>query len=225
MKESEAICRVRRSKQEAGSYYDRLSRFYDWLGGLFERRPALRALDCLQIKSGESVLEIGFGTGHCLLRTAGSVGDQGIVCGIDISAGMVRKSRKRLETAALLNRVTLCRGDAAGLPFGNQAFDVAFISFTLELFDSPEIPEVLSEVKRVLKPGGRLGIVSLSKTRGPSLAVSIYERVHNRWPKYVDCRPIYAAGAIQKAGFRILLKNTLRLVVLPVELVIAIKEV
>jgi ubiquinone/menaquinone biosynthesis C-methylase UbiE len=225
MVEQNAVSRVPRSKEEARKFYDRISKYYDWMGGLFERKPAVKALDYLKLRSGETVLEIGFGTGFCLQRIAVSVGDSGKVYGIDISDGMILKARKRLFCASLLNRAEFYQGDAVKLPFNDKTFDAVFISFTLELFDSPEISEVLGEIKRVLKPSGRLGIVSLSKTKERSLAVTLYEWVHSKWPKYVDCRPIHVVTEIQKAGYKIILRNAMRLAFLPVEIVIAIKEV
>jgi ubiquinone/menaquinone biosynthesis C-methylase UbiE len=222
MKELKALSRVDRSKADAGKFYDRISGSYDWLGGLCERGQAVKALEGLNIRSGETVLEIGFGTGYCLRLIAAAVGSNGKACGIDLSGGMVRRARQRLEKADFLNRVELYRGDAKKLPFEDKTCDAVFLSFTLELFDSPEIPEVLGEIRRVLKPGGRLGVISLSK-QDSSLAVRLYEWVHNRWPKYVDCRPIYTESAIQTAGFKIHLRKTARLVILPVETVIGVK--
>ncbi len=218
------ISRVHRSKEEAKKFYDHISGSYDWLGGIFERRPAEKALNYLKIQSGETVLEIGFGTGYCLQRIARSVGNSGKAYGIDISEGMVQRVRERLNKASLLDRVELYRGDAARLPFDNETFNAVFISFTLELFDNPEISTVLGEVGRVLKPGGRLGVVSLSKTNVDSPPVRIYEWIHSKWPQYVDCRPIYLDESIQKAGYKMIMRETARLLLLPIEIVVAIKD-
>jgi demethylmenaquinone methyltransferase/2-methoxy-6-polyprenyl-1,4-benzoquinol methylase len=218
------ISRVNRSKKEAKKFYDRISGSYDWLGGIFERRPAEKALNHLKIQSGETVLEIGFGTGYCLQRIAMSVGDSGKAYGIDISEGMIHRTRERLDKVSLLNRVELYRGDATKLLFDDETFDAVFISFTLELFDSPEISEVLGEIRRVLKPGGRLGVVSLSKANADSATVRIYEWMHNKWPKYIDCRPIYVNETVGRSGFKIIVRKTARIIILPIEIVVAIKD-
>jgi len=211
-------------KNEAEVYYDRISIFYDWLGSIFERKAADRALDYLKIQNGESVLEIGFGTGHCLQQIALLVGKTGKACGIDISNGMLEVTKKRLEKTFLLDRVELFQGDASNLPYSNETFGAVLMSFTLELFDTPEIPQVLGEIKRVLKVGGRLAIVSLSKINGNSWAIRIYERVHNKWPKYVDCRPIYLEHSVSKAGYEIQSREMAKLMILPLEIVVAVKK-
>jgi ubiquinone/menaquinone biosynthesis C-methylase UbiE len=218
------ISRVNRSKEEAKYFYDRISGYYDWIGGLFERKVAIKALKYLQIQNGEKILEIGFGTGYCLQRIATLVGQNGKAFGIDISQGMIQKTKERLGKTSLLNRVDLYLGDAGKLPFKDKSFDKVFISFTLELFDTPEIPEILREISRVLKPDGKLGIVGLSKTKGNSMAVKVYEWAHNKWPKYIDCRPIYITETIQETGFKIIRSNYSRLVIMPVEIIVATKE-
>ncbi len=219
-----SISPVSRSKEDARVFYDRISGAYDWVGGFFERKPAVRALDQLGLRSGQRVLEIGFGTGYCLQQIASRVGSNGAVCGLDISGGMIRQARERLAKNSLSGRAGLCQGDAARLPFDEEIFDAVFISFTLELFDTPEIPQVLAEIGRVLKPDGSLCAVSLSKTRPDSFAIRSYERVHSLWPAYVDCRPIYLENSLQRAGFNILLKETLRLLFLPVDIVVAARN-
>lgn len=221
--DSHKISRVHRSKEEAKKTYDRISMVYDWLGGIFERGPAEKALSYLKVERGETVLEIGFGTGHCMQQIALTVGNTGKAYGIDISEGMLRVTRKRLERLGLMDKVELYRGDASKLPFVNETFDAVFMSFTLELFDTPEIPQFLNGVRRVMKAGGRLGIISLSRAKGNSIPLRIYEWVHRKWPKYVDCRPIYLEHLLRRAGYTIQRKEMDNLFVLPLEIVVAIK--
>jgi len=216
------ISAVSRTKEEAKRFYDRISRYYDYLTGAFERKYAEMALERLSIGEGETVLEIGFGTGHCLKRIAESIGQTGKVYGIDISSGMMERAKKRLEKAGLAERAKLHCGDAASLPFDDNTFDAAFMSFTLELFDTPEIPKVLEQIKSVLKPGGRLGVVSMSKENGESIFLRLYEWTHHKWPKYVDCRPIYVEQSLREAGYKIKSKEKVRLFRLPGEIIVAV---
>jgi len=214
---------VPRTKEEAKRFYDKISRAYDYFTGAFERKHAERALECLSVNEGEAVLEIGFGSGHCLKRIVQSVGETGKACGIDISAGMLQVTTRRLGKAQLIDRVGLCRGDAAKLPYSDNAFDAIFVSFTLELFDTPEISKVLEEVKRVLRPTGRLGIASMSRESGKSAPLRLYEWAHKKWPRYVDCRPIYLEESLINTGYRIRSKEMTRMVGLPIEIIVATK--
>ena len=213
---------VPRTKEEAKRLYDRISRVYDLFTWGFERKYANMALSHLSIKEGEAVLEIGFGTGHCLRRIAESIGQKGRAYGIDISTGMLEVTKRRLEKAGLMDRAELYRGDAAALPYGDNTFDAVFMSFTLELFDTPEIPKVLKEIQRVLRPNGRLGVASMSRDNGQSAMLRLYEWVHRKWPKYVDCRPIYLEVSLREVGFNICKKEKLKLFGLPGEIIVAI---
>ena len=201
-----------------------MSRSYDLFAGAFEKRLRNKALERLGIASGEVVLEIGFGTGHCLMQIAEAVGKEGRVSGVDLSPGMLEVSQRRLARAGLLDRVLLSCGDAADLPYADEEFDAAFMSFTLELFDTPEIPIVLSEIKRVLKPNGRLGVVSLSREDGTSLMLRLYEWMHQRMPQYIDCRPIYVEQALKEAGFHVVHSEKEKLWGLPAKIAIGVKR-
>ena len=223
MTDPEKIARVHRSKAQAKQSYDRMSRFYDTFAGGFESKLRNLALERLQVTDGETVLEIGFGTGHCLEQIARKIGDTGKTYGIDISSGMLDVTRKRLQRACLMERVELYCGDAAGMPFDEAQFDAVFSSFSLELFDTPEIPKVLGEINRVLKPHGRLGVVSMSKQDADSLLTRLYEWVHETFPVYADCRPIYVEQSLKEAGFKIQHKEKVNLFGLPAEIVVGEK--
>jgi ubiquinone/menaquinone biosynthesis C-methylase UbiE len=215
------ILPVTRTKETAKQSYDRISRYYDYLTGVFERKYTEMALKRLSVSEGETVLEIGFGTGHCLKQIAESVGTKGKAYGIDISSGMNQITKRRLEKAGLEDRVKLICGDAVSLTFDDSTFDAVFMSFTLELFDTPEIPKMLEQIRRVLKPDGRLVVASMSKENGKSIFLRLYEWAHNKWPKYVDCRPIYVERSLREAGYTIRSKEKVRLFRLPGEIVVA----
>lgn len=217
------ISRVTRSKAQAMVAYDRLSRWYDWLSASSEQPLTELGLKKLNVGIGETALEIGFGTGSALLAMASAVGDSGGVVGIDISRGMFKVASERIAHANLSRRVTLEQGDAVALPIASDSFDAIFISFTLELFDSPEIVIVLAECRRVLKPGGRIGIVAMARDEQENIPQRIYEWFHQRMPAYVDCRPIYVKSALYQTCFQIQSITRKMMWGLPVEICLAQK--
>jgi demethylmenaquinone methyltransferase/2-methoxy-6-polyprenyl-1,4-benzoquinol methylase len=217
------ILPVGRTKAEARAFYDRVSGIYDLLTRAFERRFAEMALERLSIREGEGVLEVGFGSGHCITRIAAGVGLKGGAYGLDISSGMLAAARTKLVKSGLRDRACLGLGDAARLPFTENVFDAVFMSYALELFETDEIPLVLEQIQRVLKPGGRLAVASLSKEDGGSIMLRLYEWAHRRWPKYADCRPIYVERALREAGYEILTTERVRWFGLPNEIVVAAK--
>ncbi|MCX6089264.1 MAG: class I SAM-dependent methyltransferase [Candidatus Atribacteria bacterium] len=192
MRPRQDINRVTRSKEDAKAAYNRLCKWYDIITIGSEGRYLQLGLSKLNVKEGEKVLEIGFGTGQGVLSLAKAVGINGRVYGIDLSEGMLRLAQAKIDGAGLKERVELKCGDAMVLPFEFGSLDSVFMSFTLELFDTPEIPIMLGECKRVLGVGGRICVVAMSKPRELKLAVRIYEWVHDKFPVYVDCRPIFA---------------------------------
>jgi demethylmenaquinone methyltransferase/2-methoxy-6-polyprenyl-1,4-benzoquinol methylase len=219
-----SVSRVNRSREAARQSYNRLSRWYDLIAGSTEKKYRDWGLAKLAAQPGEKVLEIGFGTGHCLVSLAKAVGPAGRVTGLDISDGMLAIARERLRQAGLDDRVDLHLGDAANMDFiESGSLDGVFMSFTLELFDTPEIPRVLGECHRVLKPGGRAAIVSMTKTNPPGIAVRMYEWFHEHMPDYADCRPIFARQALEQSGFAIQDVSLASMWGLPVEIVLGKK--
>jgi ubiquinone/menaquinone biosynthesis C-methylase UbiE len=216
------VLRVLQSKDETRAFYDKISSVYDLLAEHSEGPVRQMGLDKLALMPGEAVLEIGFGTGHCLVQLAKAVGPEGKVFGIDLSEGMRAQGLARLQKTDLMGRVELSCGDATRLPYKDGSLDAVFMSFTLELFDTPEIPLVLAECRRALRPGGRIGVVSITKEGKDGFAVEAYEWTHRHFPNLLDCRPIFVRRALEDAGFSI--KDAiLTQMWVPVEIVVAEK--
>jgi len=217
------IKRVKRSKEEAKISYNKMSKWYDFLAGHSEKRFRDVGLQKLNIREGEKVLEIGFGTGHCILSLARSVGDNGKTYGLDISEGMLKITSSRIEKAGLSEKVDLKCGDALNLPYPEFYFDAVFMSFTLDLFDTPEISIVLEQCNRILKKCGRICVVAMSKKEKQGQMVKLYEWLHEKFPKYIDCRPIFVRQSLESSHFKILNATTMSILGLDVEIVLANK--
>jgi ubiquinone/menaquinone biosynthesis C-methylase UbiE len=213
------IARVTRSKEAARVSYDKLSKWYDLIAGSSERKFRDVGLKKLGVRVGERVLEIGFGTGHSLLALAQMVGASGQVYGIDLSEGMFQLAEARVRAAMLSTKVELACGDATHLPYETDFFDAVFMSFVLELFDTPELSVVLRECRRVLHRHGRTSVVALSKNNG--LGVKLYEWAHAQFPSYVDCRPIFVKKTLEGAGFQVVDMTEMSMWGLPVDVVVA----
>jgi SAM-dependent methyltransferase len=105
------------------------------------------------IDQGEAVLDIGCGSGVDAIFTAMITGPSGKVVGIDLTPEMLKRAKENLSLTELKN-ITFEEAGADNLPFADQNFDVVISNGALNLV--PDKSMALSEVFRVLKPGGRL---------------------------------------------------------------------
>lgn len=220
---SDEILRVLRGKAETRAFYNKISKVYDFLSEHSEAPIRAAALERLEGVPTDRILEIGFGTGHNLVKLARAVAPDGRVYGVDLSDRMAAVARDLIAAEKVGDRVHLACADAAALPFAPESLNGILVTFTLELFDTPEIPAVLAECKRVLKPGGRLAVAAISKEHCGSFAVGAYEWTHRHFPNLLDCRPIYARRSMEDAGFWIGRADTLEMWG-PVEVVLGIKR-
>ncbi|MCA9119120.1 MAG: class I SAM-dependent methyltransferase [Planctomycetaceae bacterium] len=197
------VSRVFQTKDETRAFYDKIARVYDLLAERSEQPMREAGLRMLAAQSNERILEIGYGTGHCIVDLAKAVGPDGEVWGIDLSQNMQGIAQQLAEREGLADRVRLDCGDAAHLPYESESVDGIFTSFTLELFDTPDLPSVLTEWRRVLRTSGRLVVVGLSKEGRQGLVMKAYEWTHKHFPNLMDCRPIFVSRALEAAGFTI----------------------
>jgi len=107
------------------------------------------------IQKGEAVLDIGCGVGADTLIAADMVGPEGKVVGIDMIPAMLKRAKENLQRTDFKN-VTFMEASAEKLPFPNEDFDVVISNGVFNLI--PGKVKALSEVYRVLKPGGRMMI-------------------------------------------------------------------
>ena len=193
---------VNRSTAEARSFYNRISPYYDTLAASEKKyiRAGLRLLDP---NPGDRILEIGSGTGFALVEIARELKDKGHAYGIDISPGMIHRAQNKLREQRVEKIVSLILDDAHVLPFESQSMNAVFMSFTLELFHRQQIPRVLKECHRVVKPDGRMCVVSLSKGETKTFMSQVYEWLHDRFPRILDCRPIPVEALLKAHGFQI----------------------
>lgn len=115
------------------------------------------------LKSTDRVLDIAGGTGDLARAFAERVGPQGAVVHTDINQAMLSEGRDRLINEGLVLPTVLC--DAESLPFPNAYFDVVSVAFGLRNMTHKDL--ALSEMCRVLRPGGRLLVLEFSKVAPP----------------------------------------------------------
>jgi len=116
-------------------------------------QPVGAILDKFGLRPGATVLELGPGPGYFTAEAARIVGPEGRVVCVDLQPGMLQMLAGRLEEASVRNACLLA-GDATRLPLAGASVDAAFLVTVLG--EIPDRPQALTELRRVLKPGGVL---------------------------------------------------------------------
>jgi ubiquinone/menaquinone biosynthesis C-methylase UbiE len=117
--------------------------------------PLRSTVDGFHIDKGQTVLEVGPGTGYFTVEVARRVGAEGRVVCVDIQPEMIGALRRRLLRKGVANALPVV-GDALGLPLADRSVDCAFLVTVLG--EVPDRAEALAELRRILKPGGILSI-------------------------------------------------------------------
>lgn len=153
---------------EVSSLYDRLAPRYDALAGALRRvtgsrRLARRGIRELRLSPGDTVVELGCGTGANLIDLAHAVAPGGRIVGVDLSAGMLRRARARAADLRGVD-VQLRRGDVRDLEWPERV-DGVLATYALEMV--PEHDRVVATAAAALAPGqGRLATMGLCAPQG-----------------------------------------------------------
>jgi phosphatidylethanolamine/phosphatidyl-N-methylethanolamine N-methyltransferase len=141
--------------QEASTQkiYDFHSGFYDATFGRLVRKRVGKAIEHMNIGATDSVLDLGIGTGQSLNYYP----THGRIVGVDLSGGMLREARKKIQERRLTNAAVF-QADAMRLPFADDTFDHVFISHVISVVSDPF--KLVVEAQRVAKPGARIVILN-----------------------------------------------------------------
>ena len=160
--------------------FDSIAPAYDTMNRLMtmgiDRSWRRKAVEMVASSAPRSILDVATGTGDFAIALAEAV-PGATVTGIDLSGQMLAIGRRKVEKASLDGRITLQKGDCLALPFADGSFDAITVAFGIRNFE--DLDKGLSEMCRVLKPGGHLVILELTTPdRFPMKQLfSIYSKV------------------------------------------------
>ncbi len=145
--------------------FDSISGNYDFLNHFLslgiDIRWRKKAIKLLAKSKPKLILDVATGTGDFAVETLKLNPDQ--VIGVDISEGMLEVGRKKMKARGIDHKIDLRLGDSENLPFEENKFDAVIVAFGVRNFENLE--KGLTEMQRVLKPGGQLVVLEFSKPR------------------------------------------------------------
>ncbi|MBI4460087.1 MAG: class I SAM-dependent methyltransferase [Acidobacteria bacterium] len=207
--------------EEACDAYARLAPLCALWEALAEPRARIVALEFADVRGGEAVLEVGTGSGSALDFLARS-NPGGLTVGIDRTTAMLRRTQRRFFQGHLLS-VPLCQADARLLPFGDSSFDLVFSAYVLDLLSTTDIETTLREMRRVLRPSGRLVLTHLAA--GDVAFDRTWALLYAAVPMLLGgCRPIRVAQHLPSAGFSVVQIHRITQWGIPAEAILAKRE-
>jgi demethylmenaquinone methyltransferase/2-methoxy-6-polyprenyl-1,4-benzoquinol methylase len=143
--------------ESIASKYDRMNNVIS-----FRRHKAWRnfTMRKMQVQPGQTAIDLCCGTCDWTIALA-QASETGQVIGLDFSQNMLNFGHKKINQLGLQQQITLINGNAMAIPFPDNQFDYATIGFGLR--NVPDLDQVLSEMRRVVKPGGKVVCLEMSK--------------------------------------------------------------
>ena len=182
---------------EIKKYYGWRASNYD-AGSGFEVEHHLEALKLANIQKGQHILDVACGTGRATVGLAQEAGPTGSVDALDLSDAMLDQARIKFKTIGMDDFVHFKQGNAKDLPYPDETFDLVYNGYMFDLIPLDGFLPILQEMKRVLKPGGKLVLVNMSKPDGRK---TFFETIYEKGWAVMPCRPVLMSSYLEAAGF------------------------
>ncbi len=167
-------------KQQVAEMFNNISGNYDFLNHFLSLGIDIlwrkKAIKMLKQDNPKQILDIATGTGDFAIEALAL--DPDFVTGVDISDGMLEKGREKLKQRGLDDKIALFNGDSENLAFEDNKFDAIIVAFGVRNFENLE--RGLSDMKRVLRPGGKVVILEFSKPNSFP-----FKQLYNFYFKYI----------------------------------------
>lgn len=205
-------------RNQVANVYRRIAPTYDLWGRLTESRARDRCLQLAAIRDGEDVLEVAVGTGLAFEKIL-DLNPSGRNEGIDLTEAMLERAKEKAFRSGHSN-YRLGVGDAYALDFPDSSFDVLVNNYMFDLLPERDFSRVLAEFQRVLRPGGRLAMVNM--TKGERRYNGIWERIYRINPALLGgCRGVSLMEYLDESGFTALRRQYVSQMTFPSEVVYA----
>ncbi|OAT85488.1 demethylmenaquinone methyltransferase [Desulfotomaculum copahuensis] len=168
--------RYRNKEEYVHDIFSTIARRYDLLNTTlsFNQDKYWRrfAVTCTGLQPGGRGLDVCCGTAMLTIEQARAAGPAGRITGLDFCANMLAKARENIARTPYQGNIELVQGNAMALPFADNSFDCATIGFALR--NVPDIRRVIREMARVVRPGGKVVSLELSKPGAPFFKQAYY---------------------------------------------------
>ena len=207
-------------QEDVGKLYDGNAWFYDAWAILTESKAQKWAIEITNIQNGTSILDVAVGTGR-LFREIMKRNPSGQNYGIDISRGMLAKAKNKLSIQGSQN-YSLEIGSAFDINMDDDSVDILFNNYMFDLIPFDQMDNIIKEFKRVLKPGGKLVLVNM--TKGEKIGANIYEFLYRISPKLMGgCRGVQQSELLTQHGFQVKSREYVQQMLFPSEVILAVR--